>query len=334
MFIHCFERRLAICLNKRAGILVSAALLLGGCAAPSALRPQGPAAERIAELWWVMFGLASVIYVVVMALLLLALFRRGRVERAGERRSWIVGGGVIMPVVVLLITFAFTLGTLAALAGPPRDALTVEVVGRQWWWEVRYPAQEVVTANEIHIPAGQQVRLVLTSPDVIHSFWVPELHGKIDLIPGKRNEFWIEARYPGTYRGLCAEYCGTQHAKMQFLVIAELPDRFATWLDEQRQPAAVPADPQAEHGQQVFLGAACVQCHTIRGTNATGNLGPDLTHVASRETLAAASVPNTRGHLAGWVADPQSIKPGSKMPSANLSGEELRALVDYLATLK
>jgi cytochrome c oxidase subunit 2 len=210
----------------------------------------------------------------------------------------------------------------------------VEVTGRQWWWEVRYPESGVVTANEIRIPAGRPVRLVVTSGDVIHSVWIPELHGKIDMIPGRSNSQVIIADEPGEYRGECAEFCGAQHAKMQFIVVAEPPERFAAWLERQAQPANAPADAMQLEGREIFLGSACVYCHAVRGTNANSNFGPDLTHLASRRTLAAGMLANNRGNLSGWVLNPQQIKPGNKMPPTALSGEELNALLAYLESLE
>jgi cytochrome c oxidase subunit 2 len=222
-----------------------------------------------------------------------------------------------------------------ALAYPPTPpALTIEVIGHMWWWEVRYPDHEVTTANEIYIPAGQPVNIRLTTNDVIHSFWVPELNGKIDMIPGKTNTLWLQAAEPGIYRGLCTEFCGLQHAKMQYLVIAVPPNAFAQWVEAQRQPAPAPTDETTRLGQQIFLGSACVYCHAIRGTNASGQLGPDLTHIASRRTLGAGILPNNRGTLGGWTINSQHIKPGNRMPPMNLSGAELQALLDYLATLR
>jgi cytochrome c oxidase subunit II len=319
------------------GLVVGGALLLGGCAAPSVLAPQGPAAERIAGLWWIMVGLAGTIYGVVVALLLIGLFQRRQLEPEGKRhpadgRAWILGGGVVLPVAVLLLLFALTISTMASLAAPPSDALAVELVGHQWWWEVRYPDGQVITANELHIPAGRSVRLSLTSADVIHSFWAPELHGKIDLTPGRTSSFWIEARQPGVYRGFCAEYCGDQHAKMAFLVIAEPPDQFAAWLERQRQ--AAPADPPARQGQAVFQRAGCALCHTIRDAPAATTAGPDLTHLADRRTIAAGTLANTRDNLARWLTNPQAIKPGNKMPVPDLTAEELQALLAYLESLK
>ncbi|MFL5801232.1 MAG: cytochrome c oxidase subunit II [Roseiflexaceae bacterium] len=321
------------------GLVAGGALLLGSCAAPSALAPQGPAAERIAGLWWIMFGLASTIYGVVLTLLLIGLFRRRRLEpehehRPSDGRAWILGGGVALPVAVLILLFALTLGTMASLAAPPSDALTVELAGHQWWWEVRYPNGQVITANELHIPAGQPVRLLLTSADVIHSFWAPELHGKIDLTPGRTSSFWIEARQPGVYRGFCAEYCGDQHAKMAFLVIAEPPDQFTTWLERQRQAAPAPTAPLAQQGLLVFQRAGCPLCHTIRDAQAATAAGPDLTHLADRRTIAAGALANTHDNLASWLKNPQAIKPGNKMPAPALTAEELQALLAYLESMK
>jgi cytochrome c oxidase subunit 2 len=199
---------------------------------------------------------------------------------------------------------------------------------------VRYPASGFVTANEIHIPVGQPVRFELASEDVVHNLWVPELLGKFDLIPGKTNVTWIQADQPGEYMGLCAEYCGIQHARMRFVVIAVPPEQFAAWLDGQRQPAAAPTDSPQLRGQQVFLAADCGTCHTIAGTNIAERVGPDLTHLASRRTLGAGSLANNRGNLAGWLLNPQSIKPGNKMPPTALSGEDLQALLAYLESLK
>jgi cytochrome c oxidase subunit 2 len=252
----------------------------------------------------------------------------------GTPIAWVIGGGIIMPAVVLTLTYALTLATMRAQASQPAQGVVIEIIGRQWWWEVRYPAAEVVTANEIHIPAGQPVTLQLTSADVIHSFWVPELNGKLDLNPRQTNTLILQADQPGEYRGQCAEFCGIQHAKMALLVIAHEPAEFEAWLSAQQQDAPAPADEATEFGQQVLLGSACVYCHTIRGTNASGVLGPDLTHLASRRTLAAATIPNTRGHLAGWIIDPQGIKPGNKMPPTDLGADELQALLAYLESLR
>jgi cytochrome c oxidase subunit 2 len=235
----------------------------------------------------------------------------------------------------LLIIFGFTLRTMAALAATDTsDEVIVEIVGHQWWWEVNYPLQGVTTANEIHIPVGYPIELKVTSADVIHSFWVPELHGKIDLIPGQTNSFWLQADEPGVYYGECAEFCGLQHAKMALVVVAQPEEAFVTWLEQQQQPATQVMDSTLVEGQQIFLGSACSQCHTINGTTATGDLGPDLTHLASRLTLAAGTLKNNQGNLAGWIINPQHLKPGNKMPPTNLTGPELQALLAYLESLE
>lgn len=304
------------------------------------LAPKGAGAAAVADLWWLLFWMATAVFLFVVGFMLLAFFRRRQDEvdddvafRRGDRI--VLWAGIIGPALILLVVFSATLWTLHIMRTPPvREDLVIHVVGRRWWWEVQYPAQGFTTANEIHIPAGQPVQLVLTSPNVIHSFWVPELQGKMDLIPGQVNTLWLEADAPGVYRGECAEFCGVQHAKMNFLVIAETAEDFDAWVARQRAPAATPDDSLARAGQEVFLRVGCMECHTVRGTTATGNLGPDLTHMASRRTLASASLDNNLGNLGGWVTDPQHVKPGSLMPPVDLTGPELQALLAYLATLE
>jgi cytochrome c oxidase subunit 2 len=311
--------------------------VLSGCAAEtSILRPAGPAAARIADLWWLMLGLATVIFIGVIGLLLMALFRRRRAdERTPPARGqrFILGGGIILPAAVIAVLFSLTLWTMSTLAAR-ETALTIRVTGWQWWWEIYYPDGSFYTANEIHIPAGQPVRLELTSGDVVHNFWVPELHGKFDLIPNRPQAIWIQADAPGDYRGMCAEYCGEQHAKMRFVVIAHPPDEFAAWTAQQQQPAAQPTDELLLRGQQVFLSSACVYCHAINGTNANSRFGPDLTHLASRRTLAAGALENNPGNLAGWILNPQTLKPGNKMPPVVIPSEDLQALLAYLESLE
>jgi cytochrome c oxidase subunit 2 len=336
--------------NGRCALIAASAILLAGCNADlSALNTQGAGARRIATLWWWEFGIGTAVYVLVMAFLVFALFRGRRrgldadpygtqdadedAERTGTRI--VLFGGIIAPAIILFTVFGMTVGTLNALSTPDiPEEYTVHVVGRQWWWKVRYPHHGFETANEIHIPTGQPVRIVLSSEDVIHSFWVPELHGKLDLVPGMTNEMWIEADEPGVYIGQCAEYCGTQHANMRFLIIAEPAESYEAWTVAQQQPAPEPTDSLAVRGRQIFLNSTCVTCHTIAGTHATGNLGPDLTHLAGRRTLAAATVPNNRGYLGGWILDPQHTKPGSLMPATPLTGDDLQALLAYLETLE
>lgn len=326
--------------------LAPAALALGGCSsagAPSALDARGYAAERINLLWWVMLGLGAAVFVLVTGLLLVALFRRrgeggGAAER--ERRlsnRMIGGGGVALPLFILVPLVGFTAYTGATMTPAGERPLTIEVIGHQFWWEIRYPEQGFTTANELVIPVGRPVALRLSTADVIHSFWVPQLNGKMDLIPGQSNTLTIQADEPGEYRGQCAEFCGRQHALMAMVVVAETPERFAVWAEAQARPAAAISDPLLRQGQQVFLGSACVYCHVVRGHtegNATEAVGPDLTHLASRRTIAAATLPNTRGNLAGWLIDPQAIKPGNHMPGSDLDAASLQALLAYLESLE
>lgn len=288
-----------------------------------------------------MLGLSAIVLAIVGGILIyIAVRGRGRSvddaeglidEESGQRWIWL--GGVGLPLILLPIAFAFNMGSLAQLSNPSQAAITIEVTGHRWWWEVRYPDEDVVTANEIHIPVGQPVQLQLTSADVIHSFWVPQLHGKIDMVPGEVNSLRLQADDAGEYRGICAEFCGAQHARMQLVLVASPPEEFQAWLANQRQPAPEPASEITRRGQQVFLGSACVYCHTIRGTNASGEVGPDLTHLRSRRTLAAGTLLNTRGNLAGWILDPQHIKPGNLMPPTHLPSEDLLPLLEYLDTL-
>lgn len=314
---------------------------------PSVLDPQG-AARYIADLWWLLAGLGGAIFVFVMIYLAFALWRRSNGRGLAAKITLdvpavntpslrpVILGGIVLPIAVLAVVSFATVRTLRALnTMVTPDPLTIQVIGQQWWWEVRYPAHGFETANEIHIPVGEPVAIELRSDNVIHSFWVPELHGKLDLIPGRTNRFVIQADEAGTYRGLCAEFCGVQHANMMFLVIAQPPAEFAAWVARQQQPAQPPGDPVAQTGQALFLAENCINCHAINGTDATGDLGPDLTHFAARRTLAAAMLPNNLGNLGGWVANPQHIKPGNLMPAADgLTGAELQALLAYLQTLE
>jgi cytochrome c oxidase subunit 2 len=334
-----------------------ALLLVSGCTAvqasptgiPSALDPHGPAAARLANLWWVMFSFGTIIFLAVIGLLAAAILRQRRAtsdtppdSSGGDTgRRWPIWGGIIMPFIVLAIVFGYNIFTLAAVESPLGKApVKIEIVGRRWWWEVKYPDQGIVTANEIHIPVGVPVEIKLQSADVIHSFWVPELHGKMDLIPTRTNFLNIQADKPGVYRGQCAEFCGLQHAKMGLLVIAESQDEFDKWSEAQQQPAATPADPTALQGQQAFMQVGCVFCHTVRGLDdkeidrSSIDLGPDLTHIASRQTIAGASLENNPGNLSGWIVNAQHTKPGSLMPTfTSLSSEDLQALLAYLETL-
>lgn len=342
-------RRLA----RPASLAVGAVLAAACAASPSAVDPRGPRAAQIADIWWLSFGLATAVFVLVMVLLAYALFRRRpdrwrepaeQVSAAWLRESdtrfpgqgFVVAGGVVLPVLVLVPLSGYWIVKLLDIAAPRTPPeLTVEVTGHQFWWHVRYPDQGIVTANEVHVPVGRPVRLLLKAQDVIHSFWVPRLMGKHDMIPGKTIETWVQADEAGVYWGECAEYCGVQHAKMAFLLVADPPEQFAAWVEQQRQPAAESADPLARRGAQVFA-RECVACHAVRvgGQTVGGDAGPDLTHVGSRLTIGAGILPNTRGNLAGWVGNPQALKPGNLMPVVELDSESLLAVVAYLESLR
>jgi cytochrome c oxidase subunit II len=259
------------------------------------------------------------------------------VERRGSGLRWLTIG-IALSSVAVIASLVWTMSVLANVNSPHGPAaLTIEVTGQQWWWKAQYlnsdPSKILTTANEIHIPVGEPVRVKLIGADVIHSFWVPALTGKTDTIPGQINETWLEAAKPGRYRGQCTQYCGWQHAHMAFFVTAESPDKFQAWLNHQLQDAPAATSPETQKGEQLFQ-AHCGLCHAVRGTMAHGTLAPDLTHLMSRETLAAGTLPNTPGNLAGWVANPQSIKPGVNMPDLYLSGPELNAITSYLRTLQ
>jgi len=257
-------------------------------------------------------------------------------EERGQR--WIVLGGLVLPLVVLTAVVVMSARSFLEVddAGGARAGVerTVEVVAHRWWWEVRYPADHASTANEVVLPVGQPVRLRLRTKDVIHSLWIPQLDRKADMIPGRVTFLRVTAERPGEYRGLCAEFCGLQHAKMAFRVRVLAPGAFADWLAAARLPAARPASASARAGARVFQDAGCAVCHTIAGTAASGEVGPELTHLASRRSIAAETLPNTRGNLAGWVSDPQHVKRGVLMPRTALGGRELQRLLDYLEGLR
>jgi cytochrome c oxidase subunit 2 len=308
----------------------------------NALDPAGPQAALIAGETWYLLAMASVVFVLVAGALLLGVARhRGGAARAPSDRAlaWAVGGALAATVAVLIANLVVDMRVAHALDHLARgDALTIEVTGQQWWWEVEYvdddPRRRLTTANEIHIPAGEPVLLSLRSLDVIHAFWVPSLHGKRDLIPGYTRSLWIQADAPGVYRGECAEFCGHQHAHMALTVVVEPRAQFLQWYEAQLATSAPPADAQAAEGLQVFLGKSCPLCHSIRGTDASGRVGPELTHVASRRQIAAATLPNDAAALRAWIADPHLFKPGVRMPRNPLTNEELDALVAYLRGLE
>lgn len=307
---------------------------------PSMFVTEGPQAERIATLGWTLSIAGTLVFLVVMGLMLWPLWRQRHAPQVdgppapSSERAWLLVGGTAVPALILAAVFVLTLVAQRATAPPESPPITIEVVGHQWWWEVRYPGESIRTADEIHIPVGTPVKVILKSADVLHSFWVPNLAGKTDLITGTNNVTWIQARRPGVWRGQCAEFCGVQHAHMAFSVVAQPVGEYRRWIEAERAPALKATDTSLLAGEQVFLGQPCRYCHAVRGTEATGSVGPDLTHIASRLTLAGGTLPNTRGNLAGWILNPHRLKPGTMMPATPLSGVELQALVAYLESLK
>lgn len=309
-----------------------------GGAAPNTMDAAGPAALSIARLSTGLIITAAIVFVVVLVLLVWPVIRAEDTSRdAAENRAvesrWIVIGGLVVPLLVFAGILAFSYGAMHSNARPS-SAYQVDVIGHQWWWEVRYPNDGFTTANEIHIPVGVPVRIHVATGDVIHSFWVPQLQGKADAITGRVNETWLQADRPGVYRGECAEFCGHEHAHMAFVVVAEAPGNYAAWLANERRLAVVPTDSSALIGQKLFLQQSCSYCHTIRGTPAGAGVGPDLTHLASRHTLASGTIDFNRGNLAAWIENPDRIKPGTTMPPVQLDGATLGALVAYLESLR
>lgn len=329
--------------------LASLALFVAptGCSGfQSALDPRGPAADEIAGLIWFFTVVCAAIWLLVMLVLTVSLMRRWgpadplELEPVRERRMWgAVVGAVAVTILIVVGLAVLTYFSDRSLAGIGGDSpLTIRVTGHQWWWEIRYedaqPSRILGTANEIHIPAGEPVRLVLNSRDVIHSFWVPSLAGKLDLIPGQENVLDLQADKPGVYRGQCAEFCGAQHAHMGITVIAEPRTSFDAWRQAQLLPPPEPTTDEQRNGRDLFMRGPCVMCHKIAGTVAGAMAGPDLSHLASRRTLAAGTLAISRGNLAAWIIDPQGIKPGAHMPVMDLDGDELNAVVAYLESLK
>ncbi|WP_456599520.1 cytochrome c oxidase subunit II [Blastococcus sp. SYSU DS0616] len=304
----------------------------------SVLDPVGPEAAQIAGLTWFMIVLGGLLWLATVVFLVLALRHRARREpRAANRgaKAFIAVWGVVVPIVVLPAVFAYSLVVGVDISRPaPPEALTVEVVGHQFWWEVRYPDADVVTANEIHVPVGRPVRLEMTSADVIHSLWIPPVAGKLDLLPGQTNVLSFQVEEAGRYLGECAEFCGIQHARMQFVLVAQDEDEFADHLVALQAGSAEPDGELEEAGREVYLAAGCGQCHRIEDVSEGDDFAPDLTHLASRDTIAAGMLENTRGNLAGWILDPQGLKSGVRMPPNNLSGDDLQALLAYLESLE
>ena len=313
----------------------------------SVLQSSGPLAERVESLWWFACITAALVYLATVGALWWATAHARRRERRGEtlppddhrgmtRGVTLAVAATVVILLVFLVTDLSVGRTLDPI--PRRQPLTIELTGKQWWWDVQYADTSAqgrfTTANEIHVPVGEPVLFLLESSDVIHSFWAPNLAGKKDLIPGYTQSMWFQADTAGDYRAQCAEFCGMQHAKMALHVIAEPRAQYDRWARSQRAPAKTPTDSVANRGREVFLTGQCAMCHNITGTVAGSRNGPDLTHLASRRTIAAGTLPNTRGALAGWIVDPQQVKPGANMPPNQLSPADLDALLTYLQSLE
>jgi cytochrome c oxidase subunit 2 len=315
-------------------------LLLPNCAGvQSALHAAGPTAERLRDIGWIMIAGATAIFILVAAFTALAVYAPDRRRAWLRHRATIFFGGLALPVTLLSALLIYGFLPTNPLGGTTASAsYRIRVTGERWWWRVDYlgaDGQTIASANEIRLPAGAPVEFVLVSADVIHSFWIPSLGGKLDMIPGRENRLVLEAARPGIYRGQCAEYCGGQHALMALGVVAHERADFERWLLQQSQPAASPGDPFLARGQRVFLATGCGACHTIRGSAARGKIGPDLTHIGGRLTLAAGTFANNEGTLTAWIAHSQELKPGTAMPSFQmLAAADLRAVAAYLTSLK
>lgn len=317
-------------------------LVLTGCnEQQDALAPRSHASSDIASLFWWMMGIAWFGLAIVVALMIFAWRkahrRPGHGVKEGEQLGFrvVIGAGIVFPIVLIAALFVIAdIFVIKTTEAPAKDAtrMTIVVTGHQWWWEARYAGTTAVVANEIHIPVRTPVRLEVQTADVIHSFWVPRLNRTIDTIPGRRNAIELYADAVGRYRGQCDEFCGLQHAHMAFYVFADPPGVFRRWLADQEKPAAT-AGGLAAQGKQVFLTSSCANCHTIRGTSASGYVGPDLTHLQTRTTIAALTMQNTRRNLARWILDSQSVKPGNQMPDMRLSGDQMNKLLAYLESL-
>jgi cytochrome c oxidase subunit II len=308
----------------------------------SALNPHGPLSDSLAQMSWIFIAGFSAVHLATIVILVIALVRARRRSYLDDRRSWrlVMLAGLAVPFVVLVAFLIYSVSVGRQLYAEPykeHGAQIIHVNGKQWWWDVTYKKGDSIlarTANEIHIPVGQPVVFELETSDVIHSFWVPSLAGKLDLIPARTNYLWLQADKSGVYRGQCAEYCGAQHAHMGFEVIAEPAEQYSQWLQSQMATAIQPSNDPQRHGQQVFMTSPCVMCHAIRGTQAFAQVGPDLTHLAARRTLASATLPNSRTSLGGWVSNAQGIKPGNHMPRITLPPQDLEDLIAYLESLK
>jgi cytochrome c oxidase subunit 2 len=343
-------RKLAALCVMIAAFLLAATLCVGApevhAPLPNIFRPESTPADSIFRLSVLVLIITALIFVVVFALLAYSITKyRRRGDDDGREPAQVYGSNqvelawTVIPVLIVLVLFLVTARVIQSVEDAPKPAGAVEVIaiGHQFWWEFRYPSLGVVAANELHVPVSEPLRpsptfLTLLSADTDHSFWVPNLAGKTDLIPNRVNHMWIDPYKTGLYVGQCAQYCGTQHAKMLLRVYVDSSQQFDQWARQQKQPAI--ADESVSKGRLVFETTACVNCHTVSGTPAAGRFGPDLTHLMSRDTIAAGAAPNTRENLRAWIQNPDSIKPGSLMPAMQLNDQDLNAVTDYLATLK
>lgn len=322
--------------RSKVPLVLLLALVTTGCGGndfQSALHPASSEARAISWLWWVMVIVYGAVFVFTLALAAVAVLKKkpedGEVAEApGGSQKFVVVAGIVVPSIILLGMLVYSLKASSAMRIPETD-FVIRITSHQFWWDVRYPGPGIVTANEIRIPAGVPVRLELTSADVIHSFWVPNLHGKIDMFPDHWTRFWLQAERTGIFRGACAELCGDQHALMGLDVIVMEPEAFDAWVTGKRAPSP---ELKASRGHELFFSAGCAACHAIDGTEAVADLGPDLTHLAERLNLAAAFLPNNPENLARWIAHPQDLKPGNRMPPTDLEPADLQALVEYLLT--
>lgn len=319
--------------------LISAAAftVLAGCHhdhRQSMLHPASSASTQIAWLWWFLLAVCGAVFVAVMALTAVAVWGRTRDrERSPLGNRFVVYGGLVIPSIILIAILVASVRTQVALDMPETD-LTVRVIGHMWWWEIHYPDHDIVTANEIHLPVGRPVRVELQSADVIHSLWVPNLQGKMDMLPDKTNVTYLSSDREGVFRGQCAEYCGVQHALMGLRVIVLGEDDFEQWLAARKRSRDEERDGEVRRGEQVFFEVGCHGCHAVEGSKPTQLRGPDLTHLASRTTIAAGLLENNHGNLSGWVSNPQTLKPGNLMPRTHIPADDFQALLKYLQSLK
>ena len=328
---------------RAAALLALGTLVLGACGGPfpqSALDPASDFAWKLQDLFEGIFFWAVVVFVLVEGALIVAIFRfrekpGGPAPKATHGNTVLEIAWTLAPAIVLVLIAVPTIKTIWDVDRPPRgESLVIEAIGHQWWWEFRYPDLGVVTANELHIPVGQQIDIRLTSADVIHSFWFPRLGGKRDVLPGHDNQLWFTADSAGLYLGQCAEFCGLSHALMKMELVAESPEEFEAWVEHQKSDAVVADSAAFAQGSQAFLQGGCIACHAVRGTIAQGVIGPDLTHIASRRRIAAGILDNTPENMRHWVQNSQAVKPGSLMVVPELDDETLDRIVTYLQGLK